>query len=299
LSSSTDIFQQRRAYIAKEMDAVLARLLPEPAGPQARVMEAMRYAVLGGGKRLRPFILIEAARLFGEPSRGVWDAAGALECVHVYSLIHDDLPCMDDDDIRRGKASLHKAYDEATAVLAGDALLTLAFEIMARREIHKSSALRLGAISGLAKAAGTQGMIGGQVIDINAADYKQDEALITHLQALKTGALIRFAAEAGARLGGAKTTDVKNLVRYADALGLAFQIRDDILDVEGDSVKMGKNVGKDAGLGKATFVSIYGLEGAKDKARELGEAAKAALACYGPKADNLCAAMDFVLNRQN
>ena len=281
------------------MDIVLARLLPEPVGPQARVMEAMRYAALGGGKRLRPFIMIEAARLFGEPSQGVWSAAGALECVHVYSLIHDDLPCMDDDDLRRGKLTVHKAYDEAMAVLAGDALLTLAFEIMAADDIHPDANVRLKLVSELALASGTHGMIGGQIIDIYAPDTENDEAMIRQLQVLKTGALIKFAAVAGGRLGGADADDLANLSTYAQALGLAFQIRDDILDAEGDSAQMGKNVGKDAGLGKATFVSIHGLQGAKDKARDLGEAAKAALSYYGARADNLCAAMDFVLNRQN
>ena len=283
------------------MEDVLGGVLPTPEGPQAQIMHAMRYATLGGGKRLRPFLLIETARMFGceEPENGgVFLAAAALECVHVYSLIHDDLPCMDDDDLRRGKPSVHKAYGEALAVLAGDGLLTLAFEIMARREIHKSAALRLGAISGLAKAAGSHGMIGGQVIDIAAPDHQQDEAFITNLQALKTGALIRYAAEAGGRLGGAKTADVKNLVRYADALGLVFQITDDILDTEGDAVEMGKAARKDAGLGKATFVSIYGLEGAKSHAQAIGDKAKLALSSYGAKADTLCACVDFVLNRK-
>lgn len=294
-------FKTRLANTQAKMEGVLDGVLPKPEGPQAQIMHAMRYATLGGGKRLRPFLLLEAAHMFGceEPENGgVLLAAAALECVHVYSLIHDDLPCMDDDDLRRGKPSVHKAYDEAIAVLAGDALLTLAFEIMARREIHKSSALRLAAISGLAKAAGSHGMIGGQVIDITAPDHHQDEALITNLQALKTGALIRYAVEAGGRMGGAKTADVKNLVRYADALGLVFQITDDILDIEGDAKEMGKATQKDAGLGKATFVSIYGLEGAKDYAHKIGDQAKGALRPYGSKADILCACVDFVLNRK-
>ncbi len=291
-------FQTRLANIATEMETVLAQVLPEPAGPQKRVMEAMRYAALKGGKRFRPFLLVEAARMMGHESLGVWHAAAALECVHVYSLIHDDLPCMDDDDLRRGKPSVHKAYDEALAVLAGDALLTLAFETLTQDIIHPDAKIRLQLISDLAASSGTHGMIGGQVIDITASQTQQDEALITQLQALKTGALMHYAVIAGGRLGGASRDDLRNLSRFADALGLAFQIRDDILDVEGDSTAMGKHTGKDFGLGKATFVGVHGLLGAKAKAKDLGEAAKTALEPYGHKADILKASVDFVLNRQ-
>ncbi len=280
------------------METVLAQVLPEPAGPQSRIMDAMAYALLGGGKRLRPFLLVETAHMLGAKTPGIWKAAAALECVHVYSLIHDDLPCMDDDDLRRGKPTVHKAYDEALGVLAGDALLTLAFEILAGNDIHPNADIRLKLISELAANAGTHGMIGGQVIDIYANMSAQNEALITQLQALKTGALIHYAVIAGGRLAGANDSDLQNLSKYADALGLAFQIRDDILDVEGDSDIMGKATNKDAGLGKATFVSIYGLDGAKAKAQELGEQAKLALKPYGENADILCAAVDFVLNRQ-
>ena len=298
MASPTDKFQTRLQSVATEMETVLSQALPEPAGPQSRIMEAMAYALLDGGKRLRPFLLIESARMLGTETKGIWQAAAALECVHVYSLIHDDLPCMDDDDIRRGKPTVHKAYDEALAVLAGDALLTLAFEILARDNIHPDANIRLKLISELAGNSGSHGMIGGQVIDIYAGDSDQDEALITQLQALKTGALIHYAVIAGGRLACASDTDLQNLSTYADALGLAFQIRDDILDVEGDSALMGKRTNKDAGLGKATFVSIHGLEGAKKKALELGERAKAALAPYGESADILCSTVDFVLNRQ-
>lgn len=291
-------FQTRLHTVATEMETILAQVLPEPAGPQSRIMEAMAYALLGGGKRLRPFLLIEAARMLGAESKGIWKAAAALECVHVYSLIHDDLPCMDDDDLRRGKPTVHKAYDEALAVLAGDALLTLTFEILARDSVHPDAEVRLKLISELAENSGSHGMIGGQVIDIYAGDSAQDETLITQLQAMKTGALIHYAVIAGGRLAGASETDLQNLSTYADALGLAFQIRDDILDVEGDSALMGKRTNKDAGLGKATFVSIHGLEGAKQKALELGMRAKAALRPYGENADILCSTVDFVLNRQ-
>ena len=295
-------FHTRLAYIAAEMETVLAQVLPEPAGPQNRIMDAMHYATLGGGKRLRPFLLIETARMLGYENSGVWKAAAALECVHVYSLIHDDLPCMDDDDLRRGKPTVHKAYGEALAVLAGDALLTLAFEILAQDNVHPNAETRLQLINDLAASAGTHGMIGGQVIDIAASlnpdKTKQDETLITHLQALKTGALMHYAVIAGGRLAGASDDDLRNLSRFADALGLAFQIRDDILDVEGDSAAMGKRTQKDFGLGKATFVTIHGLAGAKDRAAELGETAKNALKAYGHKADILKASVDFVLNRQ-
>lgn len=302
MASPTDTFQTRLHTVATEMETVLAQILPEPAGPQSRIMDAMAYALLDGGKRLRPFLLIEAAKMLGAENSGIWQAAAALECVHVYSLIHDDLPCMDDDDLRRGKPTVHKAYDEALAVLAGDALLTLAFEILGRDGVHPDAEVRLKLITELAENSGSHGMIGGQVIDIYAGGNDQktimDEALITQLQALKTGALIHYAVIAGGRLAGASDEDLQNLSTYADALGLAFQIRDDILDVEGDSTLMGKRTNKDAGLGKATFVSIHGLEGAKKKALKLGERAKAALEPYGEKADILCSTVDFVLNRQ-
>jgi len=291
-------FHTRLATIATEMETVLAQVLPVPAGPQKRVMEAMRYGALGGGKRLRPFLLIETARMLGYENAGVWQAAAALECVHVYSLIHDDLPCMDDDDLRRGKPTVHKAYDEALAVLAGDALLTLAFEILAQDSVHPDPKIRLKLISDLAASSGTHGMIGGQVIDIYASQNEQDDALITQLQALKTGALMHYAVISGGRLAGTNGDDLRNLGEFADALGLAFQIRDDILDIEGDSAAMGKHTRKDFGLGKATFVSIHGLAGAKTKARDLGETAKNALGPYGHKADILNASIDFVLNRQ-
>ncbi len=292
------MLQNKLNQFAGQMEKVLAQVLPEPAGAQKQIMQAMAYALLGGGKRLRPFLMLEAARLFGREDIGVWQAAAALECVHVYSLIHDDLPCMDDDDLRRGKPSLHKAYDEAMAVLAGDALLTLAFEILTDEQIHKDPKIRLELIKNLAIAAGTHGMIGGQIIDIYSDKNNYNENLITRLQTLKTGALIRYALISGGILAGAEEHDINNLDKYASALGLAFQIRDDILDVEGDSGKMGKKANKDDAQGKATFVSYYGLKTAKLKAEELVGEAKYALAEYGQKADILCKCADFVLNRQ-
>lgn len=283
--------------MAAQCETVLDTVLPEPAGHQAVIMEAMRYAALGGGKRLRPFLMVETARLLGCDDAGVYRAACALEAVHVYSLVHDDLPCMDDDDMRRGKPTVHKAYDEAIAVLAGDGLLTQAFEIMADAATHPDAALRLRLVTGLAKASGTHGMIGGQVIDMRVAETDRDEALITQLQDLKTGALIEFAVMAGAEFGGATTGERDNLRAYARDIGLAFQIKDDILDAEGDADIMGKAAGKDADAGKATFVSILGLEGAKLRAHKLGESAKACVSGFGERADILVQTVDFVLNR--
>ena len=272
-------------------------LLPEPKGHQSVIMEAMRYAALGGGKRLRPFLVMETARMMGREGQAVEAVAAALECLHVYSLAHDDLPCMDDDDVRRGKPTVHKAYDEAIAVLAGDGLLTFAFELIAESGADATAKVEIIAL--LAKAGGTQGMIGGQVIDITVAEDERDEALITELQALKTGALIEYAVLAGAILAGADAAQQSALRNYACDLGLAFQIQDDILDVTGDADIVGKAVGKDENLGKATFVSILGLQGAKDKARDLGAQAKSHLAGFGEKAQILQDTVDFVLERSH
>ena len=290
-------FPSRLASVAAEMENTLSAVLPAPQGHQSVIMDAMRYAALGGGKRLRPFLMIETARMLGYTDKGVHIAAAALECLHVYSLVHDDLPCMDDDDLRRGKPTVHKAYDEALAVLAGDGLLTHSFELLAREDVHSDPNVRLALISGLAKAGGTYGMIGGQVIDISVSESDRDELLIAQLQNLKTGALIEYAVTAGATLAGANATQHKTLQNYARDMGLAFQIKDDILDVEGDADIVGKAVGKDENLGKATFVSILGLEGARDKAAELGIRAKSHLEPFGKNAQTLCDTVDFVLNR--
>jgi len=293
----SDDFPTRLASIAQEMEATLGAVLPKPEGHQSVIMDAMRYAALGGGKRLRPFLMIETARMLGYADKGVHIAAAALECLHVYSLVHDDLPCMDDDDLRRGKPTVHKAYDEALAVLAGDGLLTHSFELLTRDDVHADANIRLALISGLAKAGGTHGMIGGQVIDISVSESDRDETLITQLQDLKTGALIEYAVTAGATLAGATTEQHKALQNYARDMGLAFQIKDDILDVEGDAEVVGKAVGKDENLGKATFVSILGLEGAREKAAALGIRAKSHLDPFGKTAQTLCDTVDFVLER--
>ena len=261
------MLKDRLGDFQTRFELVLALHLPDIAGRQARIIEAMHYAVLGGGKRLRPFLLAETARIFDCAADSVDSAGAALEFVHVYSLIHDDLPCMDDDDMRRGKPTVHKAFDEAIAVLAGDALLTQGFEIMSGLPTDPQTALTLS--RGLALASGTQGMIGGQVIDISVSEADRDAELISELQSLKTGALISFSVMAGAYLGGARANQVSSLSEYADALGLLFQITDDLLDVEGDPERVGKAVSKDENLGKATFVSILGLDGAKRRAGEL------------------------------
>lgn len=292
-------FKTSLTQTAAQLETVLGKLLPKTEGHQAVVAEAMRYAALGGGKRLRPFLLIETAKLFGREDAGIWQAAAALECLHVYSLVHDDLPCMDDDDMRRGKPTTHKAFDEAIATLAGDGLLTLSLELMAGEGVHRDPAIALAMVRALCRAGGVFGMIGGQVIDITQSESQRTEALITELQDLKTGALIRFACEAGATLADAPQEDVQNVTDFARDIGLAFQIKDDILDVEGDAALVGKAVGKDAGLGKATFVSILGLEGARDRAEALGMQAKARLKPYGKKSEMLCDTVDFVLNRSH
>lgn len=288
-------FSSRLAARAAHFETALDAHLPRPEGHQSIIMEAMRYAALSGGKRLRPFLVIETAAMLGCEDKTVWDTAAALECLHVYSLVHDDLPCMDDDDMRRGKPTVHKAYDEAIATLAGDNLLTLSFEILSNMDAPAD--LRVDLIAGLARAGGAMGMIGGQVIDITVSEDVRDEALITNLQALKTGALIEYAVMAGAALGGASAAQRVALKSYARDMGLAFQIKDDILDVEGDAAIVGKAVGKDENLGKATFVSILGLDGARKKAQDLGARAKCHLDPFGENAKILCDTVDFVLNR--
>ncbi len=282
---------------AERLERELDAILPPVNGAHARLSDAMRYGVMGGGKRLRPFLLIQTAHMFGPDRAAIWRAAAALELIHSYSLIHDDLPCMDDDDLRRGKPSVHRAYDEAMAVLAGDALQTLAFNVLAETT-DLDSDTRLLLIGELARAAGEDGMIGGQVMDIYA-DTAMSLDDVQTLHRKKTGALIEYAVRAGGQIGGANTADIQHLAEFAKALGLAFQVRDDILDAEGDAQTLGKNVQKDAALGKATFVSTYGLDGAKDFMSELGEQAKVALVPFGGRADKLLACVDFVLERKN
>ena len=265
-----------------------------------RLNGAMRYAVLGGGKRLRPFLVLESARICGLADEAALNAAAALECVHCYSLVHDDLPAMDDDDLRRGRPTVHKAFDEGTAILAGDALLTLAFEILADPATHPDPAVRGALALGLARGAGRAGMAGGQMLDLEAPGKTLTEAEILRLQSMKTGALICFACEAGAILAGAGEAQRQALLDYGRALGVAFQLADDLLDVEGDAALVGKAVAKDKDAGKATLVSLIGVEAARRRLGEMEARARDALAPFGPDAAAiLSAAAHFVANRKH
>jgi farnesyl diphosphate synthase len=284
---------------ASMVDRVIDRLIPVPPGLEARVFEAMRYAVLGPGKRLRPFLVLSGSRLFAVNRRGALQVAAAVEMVHAYSLVHDDLPTMDNSDLRRGRPTCHKQYDEATAVLAGDGLLTLAFEVLSHPDAHGDPAVRSELVASLAVAAGNQGMVGGQMIDL-IAEHRPDLDIgsITRLQRLKTGALIAFACEAGAILGKAPREARLALRGYAHDLGLAFQIADDLLDVEGSAADTGKPVGQDAAAGKATFVSILGVERARAQAELLVAQAVAHLDLFEERADLLRQAARFVIERR-
>jgi farnesyl diphosphate synthase len=307
-ASSPGDFNARLAETAAATEALLGRLLADAALPSEiarpqRLLAAMRHAMLGGGKRLRPFLLAESAALFGAAREGALLAGCALECVHGYSLVHDDLPAMDDDDLRRGRPTVHKAFDDATAILAGDALLTLAFDVMARVEVHAEASVRAALVLELARAAGIGGMAGGQMLDLAAEGRFGDkpalgETEVKTLQAMKTGALIRFAARAGAILGQADAPGRDALDRYGAAVGQAFQIADDLLDVESDAATLGKAAGKDAAAGKATLVSLLGVKGARARLAALVAEAESALAPFGGKADILRAAARFTAERK-
>lgn len=292
-------FYEQLATTAHEVEQALDAYLPVPQDAEARVHEAMRYAVLNGGKRLRPFFVIQGARLFGVKQKAALCAAAAVECIHGYSLVHDDLPCMDDDDLRRGKPTVHIKFDEATAVLAGDGLLTLAFEILMDEDAPIEWHVRCDLTQALARAAGAHGMIGGQMIDLRAENKLLDIGEITRLQQLKTGALIAFSCEAGAILGKASKAERHALHAYAHDIGLAFQIADDLLDAEGSEEDLGKKVGKDADAGKATFVSLMGLEEARAHAEMLADQAVRHLDMFGAGADTLRQAAQFIVSRRN
>jgi len=283
---------------ADRVEEELDQILTTDMAPEQRLIDAMRYSVLGGGKRLRPFLTLQVAGLFGVSERSALRVAAAVELVHCYSLVHDDLPAMDDDDLRRGKPTTHKQFDEATAILAGDALLTLAFGVLANPATHGSPAVRADLVVRMAKAAGGHGMVGGQMIDLTAADTELDIGAITRLQRLKTGALIEYACIAGAALGNAPQKAREALRGFAHDLGLAFQIADDLLDVEGDEAETGKALRKDAEQGKATFVSILGPERARSQAQLLSEQAVEHLAVFDDKADLLRMAARFVVDRR-
>jgi farnesyl diphosphate synthase len=283
--------------IGTEIDRQFDRLLPVPEDARAPLYQAMRHAAIGGGKRLRPLLVFATGQLFAVDRACLARVATAIECIHVYSLIHDDLPAMDDDDLRRGKPTVHKAFDEATAILAGDSLHALAFELLADEETHGDPRVRVELIADLARAAGPAGMAGGQAMDLEAEGTRFDLATVTRLQALKTGALIACSVEAGAILGRLPIEGRTGLRGYAHDLGLAFQIADDMLDVEGDEAAVGKALRKDGAAGKETFVSLLGVERARAQAQMLIDQAVAHLHSFGPEADLLREIARYVLER--
>lgn len=289
-------FADELERIARLTQDRLDTLIPEVT---TRLGEAMRYALLGPGKRLRPFLVVSSARVFGVPESQALEAAAALECIHCYSLVHDDLPCMDDDDLRRGRPTTHIAFDEATAVLTGDGLLTLAFEIMSGPEVDPDPAIRVELVSLLAKAAGWQGMVLGQALDLEAEGRHLTMEETLRMQALKTGALFKFACEAGAVLGRAKPEARRALIGYATALGQAFQLADDLLDAQSTTAKLGKAAAKDAARGKATFIALLGIDGARTRLAELVHRAKSALTPLGDNTEPLAEAARFVATRES
>ncbi len=284
---------------AELVDARFDKMLASPGDARKQLYDATRYAVTGGGKRLRPLLVMSACDLFNVDRERSLRVALAVEAVHCYSLVHDDLPCMDDDDMRRGRPTTHKIYDEATAVLAGDALLTLAFEILADDSTHEDPRVRVDLVTALAQSSGLQGMVGGQAMDIAAETSVFDLQATTRLQQLKTGALISFCLEAGGIMGKASPDVRLHLKGYAHDLGLAFQIADDLLDVEGDSATAGKKLQKDAEAGKSTFVSLLGVDRARQQAQMLVDQAIAHLASFGENADMLRAIAHFTIMRDH
>jgi farnesyl diphosphate synthase len=282
-----------------EVDALFASLLPVPSDPRAPLYEAMRYAAIGGGKRLRPLLAVAAAGLFHVDRGRALRVGLAAEAIHVYSLVHDDLPCMDDDDLRRGKPTLHKAFPECVAVLAGDSLHALAFELLADEATHEDPFVRVELVAELARAAGPSGMAGGQMMDIAAPGAALDLSAVTRLQQLKTGALFGFCIEAGAIMGRVPPEGRTKLRGYARDLGLAFQIADDLLDEEGEEEKTGKKVGKDRDQGKETFVTLLGHERARQQAELLVDQAIGYLKSYGAEADLLRAVARFAIERDH
>lgn len=309
----TQPFESQLLTRARQVERLIEALLVgrpqtgEIARPE-RLLAAMRHGVLNGGKRLRPFLVIESARLFGCENAEPVRVAAALECVHSYSLVHDDLPAMDDDDLRRGQPTVHRAFDEATAILAGDALLTLAFDILAGSPPEGaggpggdtlSDRQRLDLIRGLSRAAGLGGMVGGQMLDLDAERTPPDEAGIIRLQAMKTGALIRFACEAGATVANANAYDRERLAEFGSAIGLAFQLADDLLDVTSNAAAMGKATGKDAAAGKGTLVALHGEAWARKQLKGLVAQARELLEPYGEAADVLGLAAQFIAERRS
>ena len=299
MTAGSGLLAEALAETSEAIDRAFDDLLRIPPDSRARLYEAMRYAAIGGGKRLRPLLVLAGCRLFNvDPARAV-RAALAVECIHVYSLVHDDLPCMDDDDLRRGKPTLHRAYDECTAVLAGDSLHALAFELLADPRTHDDPFVRAELTLELARASGPAGMAGGQMMDLAAETSELDLGAVTRLQQLKTGALIGWCLEAAAIMGRVIPEGRTSLRGYAHDLGLAFQIADDLLDVEGEEAKTGKRVGKDEDAGKATFVSLLGIERSRAQAAMLVDQAIGHLHAYGEEADPLREIARFALARDH
>ena len=293
LAALTDALARTAAIVEEELDA----LMPLPEGDERRLVEAMRYATLGGGKRMRGFLVIEVAKLFMVNATCAARVAASVEMLHAYSLVHDDLPAMDNDDLRRGKPSCHRAFDEATAILAGDALQTRAFEVLADPDTHSDPEVRCELIASLAAASGARGMVGGQMIDMLAEGKTLSAHLVTRLQALKTGRLIQYAAEAGAILGRAPAAQRHLIAAYGRDLGAAFQIADDLLDAEGSAATLGKTAGKDASQGKATMVAVLGIARARVQAGHLAAQAAEHLDSFGSWAGQLRALAGFTVER--
>jgi len=293
--------QAAMAHAAEEIEAALDALLPKAEGDEARLFEAMRYSAMGGGKRLRGFLALEGARQFGVSRQAALRAAAALEMIHAYSLIHDDLPAMDDDALRRGKPTCHLAFDEATAILAGDALQAHAFTVLAEEGTHPDPAVRIELVRGISKAAGPRGMVGGQMLDMTAEQRATplDEPGIGRLQLLKTGKLIEVAVEAGAVLGKAALAQRQALAAYGRELGAAFQIADDLLDATATAEQLGKAAGKDEGAGKATLVSLLGISRARLHAEHLVAQARGHLESFGERAELLRLLADYVVDRRH
>jgi len=294
--------QRLESALNEAADAVnrtLDRLVPAVEGSERRVVEAMRYALMGGGKRIRPFLVLNSARLFDVPEVGALRTAAAIEMIHSYSLVHDDLPAMDNADLRRGRPSVHRQFDEATAILAGDGLLTQAFEVLSAEETHANPAVRSNLVLALAGAAGAAGMVGGQMIDLEAQHAKLDLEAITRLQRMKTGAIIGFSCEAGAILASASVEARRALTLYAEDLGLAFQIADDLLDVESSAAVTGKPVGQDQVAGKATFVAVLGVDEARRRAKLISDRAASRLDIFKERADLLRDMAQFVVTRRS
>ncbi len=297
--STASGFEARLKQTADEVEAFLSDLFETKGAAAPNLIEAMRYSSLGQGKRLRPFFVIETAKLYGANHQSAVRAAAAIECIHCYSLVHDDLPAMDDDDLRRGKPTTHIAFSEATAILAGDGLLTVAFEIAAHPDTHANGSVRADLVHALSMAAGKDGMVGGQMLDL-AAEEKESSDLdeIVTLQGLKTGALFRFSCEAGAILAEAGTEARTTMRKFAEHIGLAFQIADDLLDAESTAEQLGKRTQKDATAGKATFIDLLGLEGARTRANTLVSEACSALESFGENAATLKEAARFLVERK-